>query len=434
MFDTIRNIAAELQKQMLPFSQKLIQCPSFGGEEGGVAELLMEEMRALGYDEVFSDKYGNVVGIIRGDEPGPNIMYNSHMDVVSPGEREKWGAFDPFGGEITTMLTAKVNPAEQEEVPVLMGRGGADMKANIASHVYAGALLNELRKRHGYTMRGDFVVASVVYEETGEMLGMIKLMDETFPERGITVHANICGEPSSLRLSLGHRGRVELVFRVNGVAGHGSTPWLGVNAINKAMKLVTEFEKAMDAEQKTDPDLGSTSYALCYIDCEPGGNATVPDICNLQYDIRITPQESPDEILARAQKVVDRLAAEDKDFRAVAAIRETERKMYTGSSVRIKNCKDAFKLDKKHPLAQECAAALQALGHDSDFFYWSFGTDAPVAHVLHKVASIGYSGTQEVYCHTPLERVRLDWLEKSLAANTAIYLKLTALNTEDLAL
>jgi acetylornithine deacetylase/succinyl-diaminopimelate desuccinylase-like protein len=266
------------------------------------------------------------------------------------------------------------------------------------------------------------------------MMGTIKLMDETFPGRGIKVHANICGEPTSLRLALGHRGRMELMFRVNGVAGHGSSPWLGVNAVNKAMKLVDAYEKAAEAEKKTDPDLGSSSYALCYIDCAPGANCIVPDVCNIQYDRRFTPEETPEDMLNQAQKVIAKLAAEDKDFSAVASIRECDHLTYTGKMVHIKNCKEAFKLNKDHPLARESAAALQALGHDSTFYYWSFGTDAPAVHVTHKIPTIGYSGTQEVYCHVPLERVRLDWLEKSLAGNAAIYLKVSALDVNALTL
>jgi putative selenium metabolism hydrolase len=434
MFDKVKELAAELTAQMIPFCRKIVQAPSLSGEEGKVAELLMEEMRKIGYDQVFSDEYGNVVGIVRGDLPGPNIMYNSHMDVVPPGEREKWGEFDPFCGAIATMRTAKVNPAEQEDTKVIIGRGVCDMKATIASHVYTGALLKELKKRHGYRMRGDFVLSSVVYEEAGEMMGTIKLLEETFPAHGIKVHADICGEPSSLRLALGHRGRMEIMFRINGVAGHGSSPWLGVNAVNKAMKLIGAYEQVAEAEKKTDPDLGSSSYALCCIDCEPGANCIVPDVCNIQYDRRFTPDETPEDMILQAQNVIDRLAAEDKDFNAQVSIRECDHLTYTGKMVHIRNCKGAFKLEKDHPLARESAAALRALGHDSDFHYWSFGTDAPATHVTHGIPTIGYSGTQEVYCHVPIERVRLDWLEKSLAGNAAIFLKVSALDKSDLVL
>ena len=434
MFDKVNAIAKELQAAMIPFCQSLVRVPSEPGHEGKVAELVMAELREVGYDEVFSDEWGNVVGIIKGDVPGPNIMYNSHMDHVPPGDRQKWGEFDPFGAVITKLATAKVDPKEQEDTDVLMGRGVADMKGTIASHIYTGVLLKELRKRHGYTMRGDFIFTTVVWEEAGEMLGTMLLMDKTFPARKITAHASICGEPTSLRLALGHRGRMELRFKVDGVAAHGSAPWRGVNAVNKAMKLIAEFEKTVDAEKKTDPDLGSSGYALTIINCEPGANAIVPDACNILYDRRYPTDETPQDCIDQAQRVINRLAAEDKDFKATVSINANERVTYTGKTIPIDNYKEAFKLDKKHPLATESAAALQALGHDSTFYYWDFGTDAPVTHVRHKIPTIGYSGLQEVYCHTPLERARLDWLEKSLAGNAAIYLKVSALEIKDLAL
>ena len=434
MFDKVKEIAKELQPQMVAFCQDIVRIPSECGHEGKVAERCMAEMRALGYDEVFSDEWGNVVGIVKGDLPGPNLMYNSHMDHVPVGERERWGEYDPFGALITTMKTAEVNPVEQVDAKVIIGRGVADMKGTIASHIYTGVLLKELKKRHGYKMRGDFIVSTVVWEEAGEMLGTMKLMDYTLPARNIKVHASVCGEPTSLRLALGHRGRMELRFKVDGVAAHGSAPWRGVNAVNKAMKLVDAFEKTVDAEKKTDPELGSSGYALTMITCDPCSNCIVPDACNILYDRRYPTEETPQDCIDQAQRVIDRLAAEDKDFKAKVWINEAEHAMYTGKKEHITNYKEAFKLDKNHPLAQQSAAALQGLGHDSTFYYWDFGTDAPVTHVRHNIPTIGYSGLQEVYCHTPIERARLDWLEKSLAGNAAIYLNVSALEEKDLAM
>ena len=96
----VKSISKELYPDMVEFAQKLIQTPSISGTEKGVADLDMAEMTKLGYDEVFRDDHGNVVGIVRGTEEGPTIMYNSHMDHVSPGDHSNWEGYDPYGGLI----------------------------------------------------------------------------------------------------------------------------------------------------------------------------------------------------------------------------------------------------------------------------------------------------------------------------------------------
>lgn len=49
----------------LHFLQKLIQRPSLPGKEEQIAKLVEAEMVALGYDEVWRDEAGNVIGLTR---------------------------------------------------------------------------------------------------------------------------------------------------------------------------------------------------------------------------------------------------------------------------------------------------------------------------------------------------------------------------------
>ena len=76
MILTIKEITEELYPKMVAFGQKLVQTPSISGTEGTLADFNLTEMQILGYDEVFRDTHGNIVGLVRGTEPGPTIMYN----------------------------------------------------------------------------------------------------------------------------------------------------------------------------------------------------------------------------------------------------------------------------------------------------------------------------------------------------------------------
>lgn len=429
MIEQIRDISRELYPQMIEFCQKIIKTPSLSGEESAVAELFMEEMRKLGYDEVFSDEWGNVIGIIHGTEAGPIIMYNGHMDAVTAGNLEEWEGYDPFGAEIDICKVFDCECEKEEMAEVIHGRGASDMKCGCASQVYTGAVLNELKKR-GFGWKGDFLLAAVVLEENGEMMGTIKLTEETLPRHDIDIDGMVCAEPSSMRLMLGHRGRMELRVTVYGKSCHGSSPWLGINAVEKAAKLISEIEKKAAKTDKEDLNLGKPGIALTIVENEPNALCIVPDKCTLIYDRRLVPGETPDDAIFEIQKIIDDLGAVDPEFKATVEINSNVRTAYTGKSELIESKKDVWIIDKEHPFIKACADGLKDIGEEVRYGYWAFSTDCPQIGTVMKKPVVGYSGCQEIYVHNPIEKVRLDYLERSLLANTSLYLKISELTKE----
>ena len=53
MLERIRTLAVEMKPGMLDLAQRIIRCPSLTGEEKGVADILLDELNKLGYDDVF---------------------------------------------------------------------------------------------------------------------------------------------------------------------------------------------------------------------------------------------------------------------------------------------------------------------------------------------------------------------------------------------
>lgn len=423
------EIAASLNQPMIEFCRRLVRTPSLPGDEKAAADLYIEEMRKLGYDEVFRDRWGNVVGILKGTEPGPVIMYNGHLDNVTPGDPEEWGKYDPYGAEIDVSPMFNQEMTEEENVPVIHGRGSADLKGGAAAQVYAGGILAELKKE-GHPISGTFLVSMVSMEENGEMLGMLKLLDETFAERDIEIDGMVNCEPSSLKIMMGHRGRVELKVTVYGASCHGSSPWLGINAVTKAAELILEIEKAVWSNGFHDKDLGQSGIALTIIECEPAELCIVPDKCHITYDRRLVPGETVEGAIAEIQKVIDMLAERDKDFKASVRVNSAERRAYTGATAVIKSQKEVWKIQQDHPFVQACAMGLEEVGQEPRYGYWSFSTDIPAVGSRMKKPVIGYSGMQEYYIHRPIEKVRIDYLEKSLIGNVSMFLRLIRLPKE----
>ena len=101
----------ERQAEVLSLAQKLISHPSTSGHEEGVAAELQSFARAHGFDEVMADRYGNVIAYLKGNRPGPRVLFDGHIDTV-PVVPGSWTR-DPYAGEI--------------ENGRLYGRGASDM-------------------------------------------------------------------------------------------------------------------------------------------------------------------------------------------------------------------------------------------------------------------------------------------------------------------
>lgn len=431
MKDRMKELAVEMKPKMLDFAQRIIRCPSLSGQEKNVSELILNELKTLGYDDAFRDEWGNIVGVVNGTEEGPTILYNSHMDHVDIGDPSEWGGYDPYGGKIDCAEVQNEAGDGTERTQVIHGRAASDTKGGMACQVYSGAILSQLKKE-GFPVRGRYLFSGVVLEEPAEQIGMIGLYDHTLPEKGYAVSGVVSSEATGLKLYLGHRGRVELKVEVCGVTSHGSAPWLGINAVNKATKLIDAVEEwASGKNLAVDDKLGKASIALTIISCSPGAMCIVPDRCGITYDRRLVPTETPELAVREIQKIIDRLSAEDPDFRATVKIAAVPRTTYTGRTVAIPNIKQAWKIAEDHPFVKACSEALVGLGEPVRYGYWDFGTDLAVLCGKYHIAAVGYSPMQEYYCHRPVDQVRIDFMERALLGNVAIFDSLVKLGESD---
>ena len=139
------ELSIQDQSNFTSFLKDLVRTPSLSCQEEAVAARVAAEMRAVGFDEVWTDRVGNVVGHI-GAGSGPRLLYDGHMDTVGVGDPASWTR-DPYGAEI--------------EGGLLFGRGAADMKGPLASLVYGAKLIVD----SGIQLAGDLYVAAVVQEE-----------------------------------------------------------------------------------------------------------------------------------------------------------------------------------------------------------------------------------------------------------------------------
>ena len=400
MNNKLLDTAATLNKDMLTFTQTLIQTPSLSGEEKAVAELCKAKMIQLDYDEVFIDGIGNVVGIIRGSGEGCNLMYNSHLDHVDPGNAALWD-YPPYGGVM--------------DGGYIHGRAASDVKGGLAAQIYAGALLRQAEIQ----LRGDYIVTGVVQEEPAEMFGIQFLCDKTFPDRRIHFDLMISSEATGLNLFLGHRGRVELEVVTEGRTSHGSAPWRGINAVTKMMSVLEQVNLLAET-LPTHPVLGQSTLALTNITCSPGRLSIIPDVCTVSLDRRLLPDESCETALTEIETILSSLSQKDPEIKAHAQIRTIHETSWTGLSADCAKKMSAWFIRPDHPLVIETVKALNSIGQTPDFGKWDFATDASYVTGVLGIPTVGYSPMEEQYAHTPQDRVSTELMFKALCGNAAI--------------
>ncbi len=401
----LKEASARVAGDITAFARKLVQTPSISGQEQDVAELITGEMKKLGYDEVFTDAAGNVVGIIKGSGQGDNIMFNGHMDQVDPGRLEAW-EHDPYGGVIAEGY--------------LYGRGTCDMKGAIASQVYAAAIIKNLELPH----RGDILVTGVVQEESAECLGMAHLCDVTLTQRSIKVDFVVLGEPTNLKLVLGHKGRVELEVNTVGRTSHASAPERGINAVYKMLPVLSGVQ-SLATTLPSHELLGKATISLTIISCSPGRLSVIPDLCTVSLDRRLVPDETIDHALAQLETILKEVGQEDTEFQGSVRVREVEEVSYTGLKTLARKMMLPWLISVEHPKVNRARNALSEVGPEPDIGYWSFGTDGSHTAAVLGIPTIGYGPGEESLAHTPQERISLDSLVHSVAGNAAIALSMS---------
>lgn len=392
--------------QLVACTQELIRIPSITGQEGDIAQFLINELHSIGVDEAFIDDIGNVVGVLHGKGGGPNIMLTGHLDVVPAGSIENWKGYDPFGGEI-------------DDDGNIHGRGAADLKGGIAVQLFTMKIFAKLRDQ-GFKLPGNLIFSQVVHEEAAEMFGMEHLCLHTLPGKGIEFDVVLLCEPTGLKVVIGNRGKLELVVRTEGRTAHSSTPKAGINALQKMLPLMEKIFHEMDIGLPSDPLLGDASVTITNITCEPGMLSIIPDVCEISIDYRYVTGQSMETVLGDFKQIIEEIESKDPHFKAEVYVRTLTEKAWTGYQKQVQKHHPMWTIDKEHPVVTQVLHALQRVGQDPEISYWKFGTDGGMTAGRMGITTIGYSGAEEHYAHTPEEMISIDMMMQSLEGYVSI--------------
>ncbi|MFQ5400703.1 MAG: YgeY family selenium metabolism-linked hydrolase [Anaerolineae bacterium] len=383
------------QDDILRFFREIVAIPSMDSDIGEVGRRIGEEMKKLGFDEVYVDKYGSIVGRIgSGDKI---LLYDSHIDTVGIGDPTQW-EWDPFQGKV--------------EDGNLYARGALDEKGSTPGMVYGLAMARDLGLLDGFTA---YYLGNI--EEWCDGIAC-----QAFVEwEGIKPHFVVIGEPTKMKVYHGHKGRLELEVVCKGKSAHAASNYMGDNAIYKMLPVIDAIDK-MDATLRTHEFLGQGRITVTRVSSVSPSDNAVPDECRIFIDRRTTFGDTKESVKAEIEAVIP---AEHKgDFKISELVYNEP--SHTGAVFEYEKYFPAWALDEDHPFVTAGKETVRALWDTNDPFgqgKWDFSTNGNYWRGKAGIPSIGFGPGDEIYAHAVNEHVPL----KDVAEATKFYALLPAM-------
>jgi len=363
------------QDEIISLCQTLVRFKTVNppGDEHVAAEYIANLLREVGFQVELvplAENRSSVLARLKGSGELPALFFNGHLDVVPPGEGV-W-AHDPFGADV---VDGK-----------LWGRGSADMKGGLAAILTMGKLIAKAQLR----LRGDLIITATADEEAG-MTGGQRLATRT--DLG-DIQAAIIAEPTNLHIGLAERGVLWLQLETLGKTAHGSTPYLGRNAITMMITLLTEFEQ-LAIPFSPHPILGDFTRSVNTI---TGGVKTnvVPDHCTVTIDMRTVPDQDHYTIIRMVEHLIAQLSQHDPLFKA------SVKKLQEHPSVET---------SPNEPVVKQFERAIaQATGREATQAIVRFATEAAIYVPVLGVPAIICGPGDPALAHQPNEYVEIEQL------------------------
>ena len=379
-------LTKEREEAVVSLCQKVIRQGSYSGEEQGVANVLKENMQAMGFDEVTIDKYGNIIGCIKGKRPGKKILFDGHIDTVPVTDETEW-QYPPFAAEIHDGK--------------IYGRGTSDMKGAVSAMTCAAA---NFAKDTDKDFAGEIYVAGDVHEECFEGVAAREISKAVQPDYVVI------GEASQLNLKVGQRGRGEIVVETFGVPCHSANPEKGVNAVYKMAQVI---EAIRTLEPTHHPVLGDGILELTDIKSAPyPGASVVPEYCRATYDRRLLVGETKESVLKPIQDLLDEMMAKDPQLKVKVSYAVGKEKCYTGNDIEGERFFPGWLYDEDSDFVQAVMGQLKEMGYDPSITQYNFCTNGSHYAGEAGIKTFGLGPSRENLAHTVNEYIEIDQLAK----------------------
>ena len=270
------------EKDVIPILKKLIQIKTENppGNTLEAIEYIKDIFQTNGIEikiQEYAEDRANIIAYY-GEGDG-TVILTGHLDTVPSGDQTKW-QYPPF--------------AAKEYEGKIYGRGAADMKGADAALI---AVLIALKKNN-IKLKKRIIFLGTSDEEIG-MDGAKAAKEDGIMEGCEFV---LIGEPTELQAGVAEKGTLWIKIKVFGTSAHGSTPHLGVSAIEGAVTLIPKMREVIP--EFTHKIMGKSTLNIGKI---TGGTLinVVPEYCEFRCDYRLVSDKLRNEVKNKIEALID---------------------------------------------------------------------------------------------------------------------------------
>lgn len=321
----------------------------------------------------------NVYATFKGNG-GRSIMFNGHIDTMPAGDEKLWN-------------TPPHSPTIKNDK--IYGLGVCDMKGGLMAATMAVKLLKDA----GIELPGDVKITSVVDEEGGGNGSIAAAMN------GQKADAVVVCEATECKLIAAHMGFVFFKVEVEGKANHSGAKWLGVSAIEKAIKLInalTELEYKWLMIYKH-PLLPSPSMNVGIIEGGTAGS-TVPGNCSFNVCIHYLPNiMSHNMVVEEFTKTITRASAGDEWLESHMP------------KITLYQSGGGFEMDLDHTFVNTFKESYRELnGYNLEIVGSPAGCDSRIWENIAKCPTLQFGPGELSQCHAVNEHIQIEEYFKAI--------------------
>ncbi|MGZ0016381.1 amidohydrolase [Yeosuana sp. AK3] len=295
--DLIMKNADKIEQKVIEWRHDIHQNPELGNREFRTAELITKHLQSLGIETQTKVGITGVVGILKGDKPGPVIALRADMDALPVEEVNDL----PFASKVKTMYNDK-------ETSVMHACGH---DTHVAILMGVAEILAGMKKDLKGTVKFIFQPAEEgppVGEEGGAEL-MVKegvlenpKVDAVF---GLHVLSTLEVGKISYRPEGFMAGAADFKITVKGKPSHGAYPWLSVDPILVSAQIITSLQQIVSRNLNV-----TENAAVVTIGAINGGNRSniIPNQVEMLGTVRTLSDDDEKMIYSRIQQVAEKTA------------------------------------------------------------------------------------------------------------------------------
>jgi acetylornithine deacetylase/succinyl-diaminopimelate desuccinylase-like protein len=350
--------------------------------------MLVGQMQGLDFDKVSTDKFGNVIGLLKGYESKNTLVIISHMDIPN-------------------------NDAAKKEQ--FYGSNIIKYKSGIASAIFSAGLL----KRTLIPFNSDLVICCIPRIETGDY--SVRYLFENFLKSRLKkIKGVILCEPTDFNLNLGHKGRMEYEIVVRGNLNSSFFERKGINMLGAMFPLIHELETVSKNLPK-DYALGSSSLRIK--DMRYSGYKSFENVneFSIIVDRVFIPEENEQYILNKAKAIATDIYKEEGNVNISTALAKEKIKTYTGLEIVSEKEFKPWLMEANNPFVLSCLGALRECGFNSSTGYWkNIVTEGSYTCGELHIPTIGFGAGREEDINPKSETLSIESIEKAIYGLSSI--------------